>query len=215
MIMLDDMNGVGFENITRDWRFDRRAFDELVSEACEVVVFGSRAAGLHRPDSDLDLLVVTPHKRRVFATGLDCVLLSSEEIDNSFWLGSELASHVAKYGNWIKGVGEWQHNVQISSRAIIRKQKRISSFLLSVAQRWPRLHPVFRMKYRITIRRELQRLMLLSTRLPIPPTPLLDSEWQAGRGSAAHLLQQALSVGSLKLCDRELELVLTLMNLAR
>src|SRR6266851_2503778 len=62
----------------------------------------------HSSDSDLDLLIVTPQKRRLFAAGLDCVLIAPEEIDSSFWLGSELASHIAKYGNWIKGPGEWR-----------------------------------------------------------------------------------------------------------
>lgn len=208
MIMLDDMSSVLCEQVTRECRFDRRTLDELVSEACEVVVFGSRAARLHSPDSDLDLLVVTPQKRRIFATGLDCVLMTAEEIDNSFWLGSELASHVAKYGNWIKGVGEWQRNVQISDRAITRKRKRISSVLQNAAQRWSRLHPVFRKKYMITLRRELQRLRLLSSKFPIPPTPQLDSEWRVDRHSAVELLQLALDLDTVKSCSPEVELLL-------
>jgi hypothetical protein len=206
--MLDDMNSVLCEKVTREFQFDRRTFDELVSEAGEVVVFGSRAAGLHNPDSDLDLLVVTPRKRRVFAAGLDCVLMTPEEIDNSFWLGSELASHVVEYGHWIKGAGVWRSRVQISNRAVIRKRERVSSVLRNAAKRWSRLHPIFHSKYLTTIRRELQRLKLLSSRLPIPPTPLLDSEWQVDRGSAGELLQLALSLESLKSCDREVEIVL-------
>src|SRR5205814_271061 len=134
--MLGDMN-VRSERLTRGCQFDRRILNELVSEACEVVVFGSRAAGVHSSDSDLDLLVVTPHKRRVFASGLDCVLVAPEEIDDSFWLGSELASHVAEYGHWIKGAEKWRHKVQISNRAIFRKRERVSSVLRNAAKRWP------------------------------------------------------------------------------
>jgi predicted nucleotidyltransferase len=207
MNMIDDMKGFGAENVLYQRCFDRRTVNELVSESSEIVVFGSRAVGVHNSDSDLDLLIVTPQKGRVFASGLDCVLIAPEEIDNLFWLGSELASHVAKYGNWIKGVGEWRFNVGISDRAISRKQKRISSLLRNAAQRWPRLHPVFQAKYRITIRRELQRLKLLSNRLPIPPTPLLDSEWQVDRDSATELLQLTLNVDPQKTFASELELL--------
>jgi hypothetical protein len=194
--MVDNMKGTNCQGVTGQWCFDRRTLNELISEATEVVVFGSRAVGVHSSDSDLDLLIVTPQKRRIFASGLDCVLIAPEEIDNSFWLGSELASHVTKYGNWIKGIGEWRSNVRTSNRAIMRKQKRISSLLRNAGQRWPRLHPVFQAKYRTTIRRELQRLKLLSNQLPIPPTPLLDSEWQVDRDSAADLLQLALALST-------------------
>ena len=203
MNMLRNMTSINYESAKT--QFDRRALDELICEASEVAIFGSRAVGVQRSDSDLDVLIVTNQKRRVFAFGLDCVLITAEDIDSSFWLGSELASHVAKYGNWVKGSGEWRRNVCLSDRAIIRKQKRIFSLLRNSAQRWPRLHPVFQMKYRTTIRRELQRLRLLLNRLPIPPTPLLDSEWQGGRESAAELFQLAINVDPGKAYASELE----------
>jgi Nucleotidyltransferase domain len=205
--MFNDMNKPNVENITRDHQFDSETFDKLVSEAYEVAIFGSRAAGVHRPDSDTDLLIVTPHKRRIFAVGLDCVLLSPEEVGNSFWLGSELASHIARYGNWIKGVGRWRSNVQISDRAIVRKQKRISS-LLNVVDRWSQLHPIFHMKYRTMLRREVQRLMLLSTYETIPPTAVLDAEWQANLYSTDSLQQFLLGIESFKLRSGQLKLVL-------
>lgn len=210
--MLNDTNNaefLSFVDSMRDCQFDSETFDNLLSEACEVAIFGSRAAGVCRPDSDTDLLIVTPHKRRIFAVGLDCVLLSPEEIDNSVWLGSELASHIARYGNWIKGVGAWRNKVQISRRAIVRKQKRISS-LLNVVDRWSQLHPVFHIKYRTTIRREVQRLMLLSTYKPIPPTAVLDAEWQANLCPTDSLHKFLLGIESFKLRRAELDLVLNL-----
>src|SRR5260370_5639721 len=100
------------ESVTRDCDYDRRVLDDLMSEADEVVVFGSRAAGVHSSSSDLDLLIISPNRRRLVATGLDCVLLTPEEVSDSFWLGSELASHVAAYGRWAKGAGEWRSDVQ-------------------------------------------------------------------------------------------------------
>ena len=174
--MLANMNRL-VVNIIHESGCDRRAVNELIAEAVEVVVFGSRAVGAHGASSDLDLLVITPYKRRVISHGLDCVLLNPEEAENAFWLGSELASHIAKYGLWVSGRDDWKSKVRISDRAIIRKQDRISSILRSAAQRWQRLHPLFQTKYRITLRRELQRLNLLVRGMPVPPTPILDAEW--------------------------------------
>ncbi len=205
MNMIDNMASINHESVKA--RFDRRALDGLIREASEVVIFGSRAVGVQRSDSDLDVLVVTGQKRRVFASGLDCVLMTAEDIDSSFWLGSELASHVAKYGNWVKGSGEWRFGVHIGNRALTRKQNRLSSLLRNAAQRWSRLHPVFQAKYRITIRRELQRLKLLSNQVPIPPTPLLDSEWQFSQDSNAVLFELALNISRDKSYASELELI--------
>lgn len=207
MIMFDDMS-FRVESVTRDCEYDRRIFDDLMSEADEVVIFGSRAAGVHSSSSDLDLLIITPKRRRLVAAGLDCVLLTPEEVNDSFWLGSELASHVAAYGRWAKGAGEWRSNVQLSDRAITRKRKRVSSVLRNVAQRWSRLHPIFQLKYRTTLRRELQRLKLLEVGFPIPPTPMLDSEWQFECRSGNELLQLALNVDLPKQPHPEIDLLL-------
>ncbi|HXM22645.1 MAG TPA: nucleotidyltransferase domain-containing protein [Terriglobales bacterium] len=166
-------------------------YEKLHSEACELVVFGSRAAGVHSASSDVDVLLVTSHKSRLRAVNMDCVMLSPEEIRNPFWLGSELASHVARYGHWIKGTGEWRDDVQISSRAVARKKQRVVSLVRNAAQRWGRLHPVFHLKYAVMIRRELQRLEILMSGVPIPPTPTLDSRWVAGEISPSHLLELA------------------------
>src|SRR5713101_294620 len=172
----------------------RLRYDELVSEACEVVIFGSRAAGVHKPSSDLDVLFITPHKRRISAASLDCVLLFPEEVEHPFWLGSELASHVAAYGKWMKGADEGRNRVRISDRAIARKQRRVASVAENATRRWSRLHPVFHTKYVVTIRRELQRLDLLLDRVAVPPTPTLDSMWSAGQVSSAHLLELAAAL---------------------
>jgi hypothetical protein len=36
----------------------------------------------------------------------------------------------------------------------------------------------YQVRYQKTLRREIQRLMLLWMRIPVPPTPSLDSEWE-------------------------------------
>ena len=207
MNTLDEIVGFSAESITCQQPHIRDALRGLVSNATEVVVFGSRAVGVHSLNSDLDLLIVTPQKRRFFADGLDCVLIAPGELNGFFWLGSELASHVAHYGMWVEGSGKWKRNVCIKDRAITRKQQRIYSLLRNGARRWPRLHPVFQDKYRITIRIELQRLNLLLSRIPIPPTPLLDSEWQSGRDPRRELFQLSTNIGLNESYVSELELV--------
>jgi hypothetical protein len=114
---------------------------------------------------------------------------------------------VAQFGQWIKGSGDWRSRAQISDRAVNRKWARISSLLRSSAQRWSRLHPIFHAKYKTTIRRELQRLELLLNRAPIPPTPLLDSDWEGSRDSASALLQLARDLHLPKSCETEVEFV--------
>ena len=166
----------------------RLGYDQLFSEASEVVVFGSRAAGVNGPDSDLDLLVITPRMDRIYAAGLDFVLLLPEDATGMFWCGSELASHISQYGKWLKGSVEWRQNVRISRRAVLRKRQRVTGAAVNAFERWSRLHPVFQTRYSVTLRRELQRLDLLMRQIPITPTPMLDAEWQAGLTSTERLL---------------------------
>lgn len=166
------------------------AYDQL-SAAYEVVVFGSRAAGVHRRDSDMDVLLVTPHRDRIRAAGFDVVSLSPEEVDSRFWTGSELAVHVLQYGKWIKGAGDWRKAVHISDRAILRKQRRVIKVAENAYERWPRLHPLFHAKYAMTLRRELQRLDLLQRGVAVKPTPTLDMLWETGQLSSVGLLDLA------------------------
>ncbi len=161
--------------------------DRLLSRAREIVVFGSRATGLHRGDSDLDMLIVTSPKQRILCAGLDCVVLTPEEIEQEFWLGSELAVHIARYGKWVTGLGAWTPAVHVSDRSVARKRQRIIALARNAAQRWPRLHPIFHEKYRTTLRRECQRLRLLIEGCAVPPTALLDSSWQSSGQYLAEL----------------------------
>lgn len=172
-------------------------FQQLFTEAIDVVVFGSRAAGVNRPSSDIDILLVTPHKRRLRSYGLDLVLITPEEAEDSFWLGSELASHIVQFGKWIKGSGEWRNRVEISRRAIVKKEHRVGALLRNATQRWERLHPVFHRKYAITSRRELQRLDLLLKGAPIPPTATLDLSWESRQFTPDDLVAVADAFGHL------------------
>jgi hypothetical protein len=123
--------------------------------------------------------------------GIDFVILRSEELASSRWLGSELASHIAEYGKWEKGCGSWRHQVRISDRAAMRKQARIGGLLMRAPKWWSQLHPVFHAKYKLTIRRELQRLDLLRKQIPVPPTRTLDSDWDRHRSATDYLVEVA------------------------
>src|SRR5437764_1169337 len=109
-------------------RFAQARLDwaQLCHTANELVVFGSRAAGVNRRQSDFDVLLVGSRPRlqragldlgskaEVKRAGLDLVGMSRAEIESAQWLGSELASHVASYGFWIIGSGEWREGVRIN-----------------------------------------------------------------------------------------------------
>jgi hypothetical protein len=169
-------------------------YEELVDASTEVVIFGSRAVDMHRPDSDLDVLLVGENTGRLRVAGVDFVTLSSEELASSLWLGSELASHIAEYGKWIKGCGSWRYKVCASDRAAMRKQARIVGLLMRAPKWWSKLHPVFHTKYKLTIRRELQRLDLLRRKIPVPPTYTLDSDWDQHRSGSDSLLEVAATL---------------------
>ena len=168
--------------------------DGFLSEAKEVVVFGSRSLGVNSRTSDLDVLCVTRGKRKIKTQSLDCICIPSEDWISPYWLGCELASHIAKYGVWIIGSDDWRNTVQISSAAVYRKERRVESLMRSVERAWPRLHPLFQLKYRVTVRRELQRLRLLQARIAVPPTPILDWHWRSGQQSAQGLLELAAAI---------------------
>jgi predicted nucleotidyltransferase len=95
------------QTITYDWGVTKEKVDELVrrivatADPLQIIVFGSRARGDHRPDSDLDLAVILDapeaeaHKRSVYLAldGLrmetDLVVVSKAKYDRHRpWLNS-------------------------------------------------------------------------------------------------------------------------------
>jgi hypothetical protein len=149
----------------------------ILAGASQVVIFGSCATGLEAPDSDLDVLCVG-NGPRFKSHSLDLCWISEKSICEDKWLGSELAGHVARYGIWLSGKDHWRIGTFTSRDAIERKRKRIVSLSRTVNRLWDRLHPIFRSQYNVTIRRELQRLKRLEEQVQIPPTRVLDDEWQ-------------------------------------
>src|SRR6516162_4429065 len=88
----------------------------LAKRASQIILFGSRAAGVAGHDSDWDLLLVG-EGHAVRSRELDIVWIRPAMIRSESWLGSELASHVAVYGRWLLGPDDWRYEVRISPDA--------------------------------------------------------------------------------------------------
>jgi Nucleotidyltransferase domain len=165
--------------------------DDLFLKATHVIVFGSRALGVHSLESDLDVLCVAQRRLKIKTPMLDFICVPIDEWTNSYWRGCELGSHIAKYGIWIAGRDDWRRDVQVSDETVVRKERRVLSLIQTVDRVWGRLQPVFQTKYRVTVRRELQRLGLLQGREAVPPTPILDSLWKRGQQSSESIVEIA------------------------
>jgi hypothetical protein len=108
---------------------------------------------------------------------LDLVVVSPERVHSAEWLGSELASHVAHYGVWLKGAGAWREEVRISRRAIERKVHRLHLKASTHARLFSGSNSRRALKHRAGLRRDLQRLEAMLRDEPVPPTPMLDEAW--------------------------------------
>jgi Nucleotidyltransferase domain len=169
--------------------------DDIADRAREIIVFGSRAAGVHSPHSDLDLLLVSADPgRRLKSSGLDIVWVRPETVDSHNWRGSELAGHVAAYGRWLDGPDDWKAEVFTSPTAIQKKQRQLADRIQALEAGWRSLAPTYRRRLFTLIRRDLQRLELLRQARPVSPTPLLDRDWERiddPIGNLVRLLKQA------------------------
>jgi hypothetical protein len=155
----------------------RRATQTRLDLADEVIVFGSMAVGLDRPDSDVDVICIGGPESKLKTDSLDLIVFPRAAARSQAWLQSELALHVKRYGIWIKGTPDWINDVQIGQRAIAEKRRRVNAFMRYLPDSWSRLDEGFRVKYSIKVRREAQRLLLLSRHVPVPPTRMLDESW--------------------------------------
>ncbi len=166
----------------------------LLESASEIIVFGSRAAGIEGHDSDLDVLC-SGRGPRLKTLALDLLWVPEHSMCDEDWLGSELATHIAQFGICIKGQATWPSLVHFGARATKRKLSRISSLLTAVSGGWSRLHPVFRTRYQTTIRREIQRYGHLVEHKAVPPTPLLDREWLVLPNATLDLVERVALCG--------------------
>jgi predicted nucleotidyltransferase len=173
-----DIAELAFERLA-EAGFSARSLQEFT----EIVVFGSTSAGLQSPDSDVDVLCIGKRDFKYKTERLDLLGMRTEAARSPAWLSGELASHIARYGTWVKGSPSWCGSVRIGESAIWEKRRRIAAFLRVLPVRWSGLHQVFRTKYCVKVRRETQRLMLMEGGTPIPPTRILDNSWRDASGS--------------------------------
>jgi predicted nucleotidyltransferase len=172
-------------------------FDSLLKNANEIVVFGSCTPGLDMRDSDIDVLVSGIHFMPK-CRNIDFICIDNNHLLSSEWLSSELASHVVRYGVWLRGEGAWKPLVRIGATAQAHKARRISRISRALFLRWPHVHPLFRRQYALSIRREIQRLVLLRGGRQIPPGRILDRLWSF---SLAHRLRVAQCIETLPLSE--------------
>lgn len=151
--------------------------NRALEECHQVIVFGSRAVGVHAGSSDLDLFCVGGSEPRR-PEKLDIVRRTLCEVESPKWLGSELANHIAAYGVALRGRCDWKNLVSVGEQSISHKEHRVVALVNGLWRYWDRLHPEFRRKHLITIRREVQRLELLTNGKAVPPTPILDRNWK-------------------------------------
>ena len=149
-----------------------------------VWLFGSRAAGCSRRTSDWDLLVVAcgegPWDRRRVGS-LDVVTIKQRSQGFTWWLGSELASHVSVFGRLVWGDEQWLAAVD-PEEARVRKVARTRGRLLSLASCWRNLKAWHRHEWSVGLRRDIQRAVALRDVRTVPPTRMLDAAWS----SASH-----------------------------
>jgi len=87
--------------------------DDLETRSSEVVLFGSRSTHTENEGSDWDILCVG-NGERFKDSMIDIVWIRPDKLFSPEWLGSELAGHVSKYGQWLKGEGKWRTRVFVS-----------------------------------------------------------------------------------------------------
>ena len=153
----------------------------LADQCTELVVFGSQATGLQTSISDLDILAIGKHEVAMVlpnVRGVDLVFRTEQEVLSPNWLKSELAGHIAVYGQWLQGVSRWRAKalelLSESNDAAEAKRRRVERLANGLRRHWDRLTPDFRRRNLVTLRREKQRHELLQSGFAVPPTRLLD-----------------------------------------
>jgi len=181
-------------------------FDTLARSASEIVVFGSRASGLNRPDSDLDLLIISDRSGHKKMGKLDLIFVPRAKADTPIWRRTEIARHIEAYGVSLLHDDVLIHAIK-DDYAALRKQARLHVLIKSLIPIWNRLDDRLRLKYLTRVRRELERYRLLRCGLAVPPTAQIDSaltssNWFefafSGMGDAANITEkEALLAGQL------------------
>jgi len=175
--------------------------DATVSRASQIVVFGSWSSNVQTASSDVDVLCIGSGSRFKSAT-LDVIWHTEEMLNDRTWLGSELATHIAEFGVWLHGSDRWRSNARCSDLAADTKRLTIELRAAALQKRWDTLRSDFRHHHATVIRQDVQRLLLLQQKRPVPPTRLLDNDWENSQRGTAELLR-LIRLSSARLCGGE------------
>lgn len=160
----------------------------LVRRGAEVWLFGSRAGGCSRVDSDWDVLILddepVPARRRVGR--LDIVTVTRAHALGA-WRGSELAVHVARYGLALGSKMDWNLEVDVLAAAA-RKRNVVEARALRLGRTWEALPAPQRVREAVRLRLDLQRAACLISGGSVPPTAVLNRSWDALEGGAKQAL---------------------------
>jgi hypothetical protein len=144
-----------------------------------VWLFGSRAAGCARRNSDWDLLVLTSStvaEDRRKCGNADIIYVALAELQT--WASSELAAHVEMYGMRLDEGPPIQINANPIAAAA-RKQALVAVRSRFLDRIGAVLQPAQLGGELLRLRRNAHRGWLLAEGHGVPPTALLDREWQA------------------------------------
>lgn len=168
-------------------------FDNCYNKSEQVIIFGSFASECENERSDIDILFIGGQKRRL-SRWLDFIWLRPEKLYSWSWLGSELASHISKYGVWVKGDDSWKERVFFSKAAITRKKEKILFRLVHILVKKESLSLESKKDLFIKVIMNCHRLKLLNNHIAIPPTAI----------SARAIVQEPLNLLSEMLEDKML-----------
>lgn len=146
---------------------------DILSLGAEVVLFGSRAIGRERAGSDWDVLIIGDGKLSRLGT-VQFVWARASQTNSSSWLESGLITHVARYGLWLKGRGDWTRSSRVTEYTYSTSLRRAADRFVGSRRDWEWIPHTSRDGLLRWLRAELQRLALLLAGAPAPPAPVLD-----------------------------------------
>lgn len=170
------------------------SWENLRQSSEEIVLFGSRAAGVAHERSDWDILCVGHgHTRRT--AQIDLIWVTPEERCSRAWLEGELAGHVGRWGQWLVGEPSWRESAIPGPAACEEKQRRIARRVTVWERSWALCSARLRARYALTLRRDLQRHEVLRVGQAVPPSAMLDQVWRDMADRGAYLDELAGHAG--------------------
>jgi predicted nucleotidyltransferase len=186
----------------REARID---LDHIASGGGGVWLFGSRAVGCARRDSDWDLLVLTSSsvvEDRQKCGNVDVIYVALRNLET--WAASELAAHVEEYGVRLDTGSPIEINAKPAAAAG-RKKALVAVRSRFLDRVWVALRPSQLRCELLRLRRNAHRGWLLAEGSGVPPTALLDNAW-----SMASNPERAAILGSCQMAPRVYDACLAL-----